>query len=442
MTAAHALSRRGADVDLFEAGPQVGGLARSIDLWGRAVDLGSHTFHSADPRVLRLWARLVGERGVSLPMRRAVVRGAALLDYPPRPWPTVRWLGPRRGAVAVAGALRARVRRPGPPTTARDAVERRFGPPLTDALFEPYCRKLWGRPSAEVDPAFATFLLATAAASGAAFLYPEDGTGSVWEQMASEIGTLGGRVHLRSPVLRVHTAQDGSPPGRVVAVETPEGLTPVDHVVSSLPLPLLVRALADAPDAAVATARALSSRGTVLVYLRLRGTGPLPWTWVYDYDPGHATGRFADVAGWSVEPPDDGTSVVSAECWGSVGGDVWRLDDEAVTARVLHELAETRLLPGAALVASTVVRLPGTHPECPLGTAERLTALGQYVATVPGLVTVGRHGQHGTPGIGDCMEMALDTVDELLGSPPPTDDGSPKTPGHRTLPDQEVAHVA
>jgi protoporphyrinogen oxidase len=97
---------------------------------------------------------------------------------------------------------------------------------------------------------------------------------------------------------------------------------------------------------------------------------------------------------------------------------------------VLRELQESGVLPGAELVASCVVRLPGTHPECPVGTTERLAALTQYVATVPGLVTVGRHGRHGTPGIGDCMEMALDTVAELL------------EPAAASVPDEEVAGVA
>ena len=416
MTAAHALARKGVEVDLFEAAPHVGGLARSIDLWGRRVDLGSHIFASADPRVTALWERLAGERRHTLPLRRGIVRGdRTLLEYPPRVLPTVRWLGPRRGATGAVGALRARSRRaPEAPATARDAVVGRFGATLTDELFEPYCRKLWGRPSAEVDPAFATFLLATAAASGTSFVYPAGGTGSVWEQMADEVVAGGGRVHLRTPVVRLRTAGAGPARDRVVAVETPEGETVVDHVVSSLPLPLLVRALPDAPDPVVQTARGLSARGTVLVYLRLAGSRPLGWTWLYDYEPGHVVGRVADVVGWSTDPPPDGTTVVSAECWDRVGGDAWRLDDTAITERVLRELEESGVVRGGELVASSVVRLPGTHPECPVGTGDRLAALRAFVDTVPGLRTIGRHGQHGTPGVGDCMESALDTVDELL----------------------------
>ena len=40
MTAALELSRGGAEVVVYEAADRVGGLARSLDLWGQRVDLG------------------------------------------------------------------------------------------------------------------------------------------------------------------------------------------------------------------------------------------------------------------------------------------------------------------------------------------------------------------------------------------------------------------
>ncbi len=42
LTAAYALAKGGIDVEVFEAGNSVGGLARSIQLWGQSVDLGPH----------------------------------------------------------------------------------------------------------------------------------------------------------------------------------------------------------------------------------------------------------------------------------------------------------------------------------------------------------------------------------------------------------------
>ncbi|HEX5814889.1 MAG TPA: FAD-dependent oxidoreductase, partial [Methylomirabilota bacterium] len=43
MTAAYELSKTpGTEVTVFEASPQVGGLAKTIELWGQRVDLGPH----------------------------------------------------------------------------------------------------------------------------------------------------------------------------------------------------------------------------------------------------------------------------------------------------------------------------------------------------------------------------------------------------------------
>ena len=51
ITAAYQLAKSGAQVEVFEASDAVGGLSRTIDLWGQKVDLGPHRFFSNDPRV-------------------------------------------------------------------------------------------------------------------------------------------------------------------------------------------------------------------------------------------------------------------------------------------------------------------------------------------------------------------------------------------------------
>src|SRR6516164_7759059 len=46
ITAAFQLSKAGVKVELYEAGENVGGLSRTIELWGQKVDLGPHRFFS------------------------------------------------------------------------------------------------------------------------------------------------------------------------------------------------------------------------------------------------------------------------------------------------------------------------------------------------------------------------------------------------------------
>ena len=60
ITAAYELSKRGIPVEVFEASPGIGGLARSIELWGQKVDIGPHRFFSTDTRVNKLWIEVAG----------------------------------------------------------------------------------------------------------------------------------------------------------------------------------------------------------------------------------------------------------------------------------------------------------------------------------------------------------------------------------------------
>ena len=59
LTAAYELRRAGVEVTLFEASSQVGGMAKSIELWGQIVDLGPHRFFSNDRRVNEFWLNAV-----------------------------------------------------------------------------------------------------------------------------------------------------------------------------------------------------------------------------------------------------------------------------------------------------------------------------------------------------------------------------------------------
>ncbi|MFB9441712.1 FAD-dependent oxidoreductase [Dactylosporangium vinaceum] len=58
--AAYCLAKAGLEVDVYEASGGVGGLARSVGLWGQSVGVGPQHFFSADPRVNELWLEVVG----------------------------------------------------------------------------------------------------------------------------------------------------------------------------------------------------------------------------------------------------------------------------------------------------------------------------------------------------------------------------------------------
>ena len=55
LTVAYQLAKADISVDVYEAQSSVGGMAKTIPLWGQLVDLGPHRFFSSDARVNRLW---------------------------------------------------------------------------------------------------------------------------------------------------------------------------------------------------------------------------------------------------------------------------------------------------------------------------------------------------------------------------------------------------
>ncbi|MDR1776731.1 MAG: NAD(P)-binding protein, partial [Desulfovibrio sp.] len=61
LTAAYILLQKGHDVVLFEESDAVGGMAKTIELWGQLVDLGPHRFFSSDPRVNTIWLEAIGD---------------------------------------------------------------------------------------------------------------------------------------------------------------------------------------------------------------------------------------------------------------------------------------------------------------------------------------------------------------------------------------------
>src|ERR1051325_6047324 len=81
-TAAYVLAKHGVDVDLYEAGPHVGGMSRSIEMWGQIVDIGAHRFFSKDPRINRLWLEVVGKDYKMVNRLSRIMYQNKFYDYP------------------------------------------------------------------------------------------------------------------------------------------------------------------------------------------------------------------------------------------------------------------------------------------------------------------------------------------------------------------------
>lgn len=410
MTAALQLSQGGVDVDVYEAGASVGGMARSLDLWGQRVDLGPHRFFSTDGRVNQLWFDVVGHNYAMVDRLTRIYYGGRFYRYPLKPLNAFRNLGVGEALLCLASYLKERLR-PGVSVSDEVSFESwvvgRFGRRLFDKFFRSYSEKLWDIPCSELSADFAAqrirrLSLLEALRSALSpkrgkqhktlvdrFAYPLRGSGSVYETMADRVHECGGQVHLQSPVRRIlHSGFD------VHGIELAEGrIETCDHVISTMPLTNLISGLADVPSDVQGAADALQFRNTILVYLQVESESLFDDQWLYIHDPGLKMGRVTNFRNWVPELYGDAkTTVLAVEYWCNDPDSAWVASDEHLIEQATRELRSASLVRDEQVLAGHVIRLRRCYPVYRRGYGEHVERLADYLCDFRGLSAIGRYG--------------------------------------------------
>ncbi len=409
LTCAYELAKRQIDVEVFESAPCVGGMARSIELWGQTVDLGPHRFFSSDKRVNRLWLEVAGRDYVMLNRLTRIFYRGRLFVYPLKAMNALANLGCLEACRCVFSYLGARLAPAPRDDTFESWVTSRFGSRLFRIFFKTYTEKLWGIPTSLLDSDFAAqrikglslFEAVKDALFGGgggkhktlvnSFAYPLEGTGMIYERMRARIIDHGGRVHLNSPVNGV-LVQDAVCRG--LLLENGERRY-FDHVVSTMPLTGMVESIPEIPPAIQTHLNALSYRNTVLVFLHVEGDALFPDNWLYVHENSLRTGRITNFANWAPSIRNGKrNSILALEYWCNDDDAAWSWSDEQHTRTGVDEIARTGLIQGARVLDASVMRLHRSYPVYHRGYKTHLNPVQDWLKTIGGLSPIGRYGAY------------------------------------------------
>jgi protoporphyrinogen oxidase len=434
MTAALELSRGGAQVAVYEASDGVGGLARSLDLWGQRVDLGPHRFFSTSSRVNRLWLDVVGRDYKLVNRLTRIYYDGRFYLYPLQPLNALSNMGLVNAGKCLASYLKEKVR-PSFPAPGNRSFESwmvdRFGRRLFEMFFKSYSEKLWGISCQELDADFAAqrirrFSLGEAVASslfpkrGARhktlvdrFAYPLGGTGSVYTKMAEQVQSLGGEIHLASPV-RCAIRMGGV----IQGVELADGRRDrCEHVISTMPLTLLVRSLGEIPADVAQAASALRFRNTILVYLHVDSSSLFDDQWIYVHAPDLQMGRVTNFRNWVPELYGErGTTILAVEYWCYDTDALWTESETRMIELATREMRATGLLNGAAVLEGQVVRIPRCYPVYARGYKQHVERIADYLRSFRGLTAIGRYGAFKYNNQDHSILMGILAAENLLHS--------------------------
>ena len=430
LTAAYLLAGHEMPVTVLEAEPQLGGLARTVEVDGYRFDLGGHRFFTKCQEVDDLWHEVLGEEFLKRPRMSRIFWNGRYLDYPLSGMDVVRKLGPVELARATASYARASLRRKGGEETFEEWVSNRFGRRLFELFFESYTEKVWGVPCSEIRAEWAAQRikgLSFWSAARDAFLgdrsqtvkslikefnYPRRGPGQLWDAMAEGIGARGGEV--RTSVRVEGLTVEGS---RVVAVAAGGDALRPDEIISSLPLRDIVRLAGDGAPADVREAAAgLRYRDFLTVALILDGEDLFPDNWIYVHEPSVEVGRIQNYRSWSPwMVPDPRSACVGLEYFCFAGDDLWTMDDAALVALATRELEQLGLAAPGRVRDGHVVRVPKAYPMYDVDYAERVATIRTWVDGLENLQQVGRNGLHRYNNSDHSMLTAIRAVDNLVG---------------------------
>ena len=249
------------------------------------------------------------------------------------------------------------------------------------------------------------------------FNYPKYGPGMMWERATELVTARGTKVVFDSTVSAIHHVE-----GRAVAVTATTDGAPTryecTHVVSSMPLGALVRAMNPLPPPDVlAAAAGIAYRDFITVALVIPEADGFEDNWIYIHDPNVEVGRIQNFGSWSPYLVKDGRTCLGLEYFVNEGDDMWTKADEDLVAQAVRELTALGLGDPSRVETGYVVRMPKAYPMYDATYKANVEALRGWIREhTPNVYPVGRNGMHKYNNQDHSMYTAMLSVENMFGA--------------------------
>jgi protoporphyrinogen oxidase len=409
LTAAYELAKKGTKVTVIESTGSVGGMAKSFELFGQIVDCGPHRFFSSDKIVNDLFHEVVQDDYTLVNRLTRIYYKNKFFDYPLKLGNVLKNLSPIEIFQILWSYAIQRIIGKKNLETFEDWVTDKFGKKLFQMFFKTYSEKLWGITCDKIDSDWAAqrikklslYEAVKAAIFGNKgnkhktlvdqFAYPKNGTGEVYEKMATAILKMGGEILFNKRISEIEVDND-----KVVHSMTDDsGIKyTADIVISTMPLTLLLKGMTVIDQNILEISKKLYFRNTTLVYLEIDSDKLFPDNWIYIHSPEVKHGRITNFRNWCTSiNKDKNTTILCLEFWSFDHEELWGYSDEKLIEMAEREIRTLKLIETSSNVLnSAVVRIPKCYPVYETGYMENLQPVIDYLKEFKNLYPIGRYG--------------------------------------------------
>jgi protoporphyrinogen oxidase len=410
LSCAYELSKRGVEVIVFEASNNVGGMARSFDLWGQRVDLGPHRFFSKQKEINAFFKELIKDDYTLVNRQTRIFYNGKYFQYPLKFSNVLRNLSLVTIFQILWDYIIQTIRPIKNPKNLEEWISNRFGKKLYTIFFKHYSEKLWGIKCTQIDADWAAQRIKTLSLMQAVisaifnnkgnkhktlvdhFAYPNNGTGTLYERAAKAIEDNNGSVQFNSPIKRVLLDVDNK---KIRGVELNDGsIVEANYVVSTMPLTTLVKGFDNIPEKLKTATNSLYFRNTILVYLEVEEKHLFQDNWLYIHSPNVKLGRITNFRNWCPTiNKDKDTTILALEYWCFEEDSIWSENDDDIINLAKAELLRIKLSQKEInIINSKVIRVPKCYPVYETGYQENLDVIIDYLKNIENLLPIGRYG--------------------------------------------------
>lgn len=491
LTAAYELLKRTDIVPvIIEKSGDIGGISKTVNYKGNRIDIGGHRFFSKSDRVMNWWLNIMPVQNSEqssfsisyqhkskeihtdptksngadpdkvMLVRKRLSRIYFLRKFFTYPiqlsFDTLKKLGLWTTLSILFSYLKAQLFPHKPERNLEDFMINRFGYTLYNLFFKDYTEKVWGVPCQDIPAEWGAQRIKGISISKAIqhavqsavkrktssndiaqkdtetslieqFLYPKFGPGQLWEEVARQVESMGGKILMHQDVKRIYTEDN-----KVIAVAATNHITGEtsylegDYFFSTMPVQELIGGLdGPVPADVKLVASGLQYRDFITVGILLKKLSHLDkrtgeWkalqlkdTWIYIQEKDVKVGRLQLFNNWSpymVKDPD--TVWVGMEFFCNQTDDFWKQSDAAIQQLAIQELEKIGLANEANVLDATVLRMEKTYPAY-FGSYDRFDVIRKYVDAFENLFLVGRNGMHKYNNSDHSMLTAMVAVDNI-----------------------------
>ena len=439
LSAAWKLAEEGVKVNLYEAAPVLGGMAASIRRDGYIWDFGPHRFHSKNPAIIKTVEDLLGDDLRGRRLKTRVNFMDRYFDYPLSASNLLTNLPKSVAAMSFLdfAAMKVRQRfRPAIDDSFESWVVNRFGRRLYDIYFGPYTKKVWGRDPSELSASWAAQRVAVVdlwdllvrmlhlrrgdngfhhSEFKNDFWYPRNGVGQIAEAIADRAREHGARLKTGARISGVEHKD-----GRIVAIHYERDgetfIEPCDAVVSSLPLPLLVRLLTPgAPADVLESASSLDYRAMIFCFVEIDKPKVSDDHWTYFPDERIIFNRISEMRNFSEDAAPPGKTSLTLEITCDIGDSLWNLPEEQIFERSVDGLLQAELIERRDQVTGHFFfRLSHAYPTYDIDFESHIGHIAYHLADYDNLVNAGRQALFRYVNTDHVMEMGFSAAEELI----------------------------